>query len=206
MILAGSIPMAAARQAQQVPEPPPHHGDGPEHIQASPQHRGDPLPAVQAGPQLPPLPPAPHGVPPLNEGGHQPAVQAEHVSPLHLSLPLHETLAHEQAHHHPRRAAAPLIGQASPLPPTITPSYSSIALTSPKGPPRPPDQPGSPAGWGAIDPTRAESGDDDDDDSEEESVLDTGGHSAQVGDEPHHAAPPPVHGGGLQQVPYHEEH
>ena len=130
MILAGSIPMAAARQAQQVPEPPPHHGDGPEHIQASPQHRGDPLPAVQAGPQLPPLPPAPHGVPPLIEGGHQPTVQAEHVSPLHLSLPLHETLAHEQAHHlqddnsvlsqHSRQAAAPLTiltWQASPLPP-----------------------------------------------------------------------------------------
>ena len=110
--------------------------------------------------------------------------------------------------HHPRQTAAPLTiltGQASTLPPA--PSYSSVvAHTSPKSLARPPDQPGSPAGWGAKDPTRAESGDDDDDDSEEESVLDTGGHSAQVGDEPHHAAPPPVHGGGPQQVPYHEEH
>ena len=79
--------LAASRQVQQVPEPPPHHGGGPEHVQASPHHGDDPLPAVQAGPQLPPLPLAPHGVPPLNESGHQPAVQAEHVSPL--SLPLH---------------------------------------------------------------------------------------------------------------------
>ena len=100
---------------------------------------------------------------------HQPphhatlAVQAEHVSPL--SLPPHsgspppvqqhtppsQHLAHEQAHPHPRQAAAPLTilpGQASPFPPPA-PSYSSIALTSP---PRPPDQPGSsPAGWGVGD-------------------------------------------------------
>ena len=73
--------------------------------------------------------------------------------------------------HHPRQAAAPLTiltGQASPLP--TAPSYSSVALTFPKYLARPPDQPGSPAWWGTIDPTRAEESDDDSDqcDSEEE--------------------------------------
>ena len=45
-----------------------------------------------------------------------------------------------------------------------TPSYSTVTQISPKTPSRPPDQPGSPAGWGAVDPTRAES----DSDAEEE--------------------------------------
>ena len=38
-----------------------------------------------------------------------------------------------------------------------TPSYSAVVQTSPKTPARASDLPGSPAGWGAVDPTRAES-------------------------------------------------
>jgi hypothetical protein len=63
------------------------------------------------------------------------------------------TLAHEQAHHqqdpnsvlshHPGQAAAPL----------------PVALVSPRSLARPPYQPGSPSGWGAIDPTMAEESD-----------------------------------------------
>ena len=56
----------------------------------------------------------------------------------------------------PHKAGNP----ADPLDPPVhhtTLSYSAVAQIFPKTPARPSDQPGSPAGWGAVDPTRAES-------------------------------------------------
>ena len=74
---------------------------------------------------------------------------------------------------HSRQAAAPLTiltGEASPLHPASNKhptnlSYSAVAQNSSKTLARPSVQPGSPAGWGAMDPTRAESesGDNEDD-------------------------------------------
>ena len=45
---------------------------------------------------------------------------------------------------------------ADPLHPPAQLSYSAVAQIYPKTFARPSDQPGSPAGWGAVDPTRAD--------------------------------------------------
>ena len=45
---------------------------------------------------------------------------------------------------------------ADPLHPPAQLSYSAVAQIYPKTLARPSDQPGSPAGWGAVDPTRAD--------------------------------------------------
>ena len=49
---------------------------------------------------------------------------------------------------------------ADPLDPPVhhtTPSYSAVAQIFPDSLAKPFDQPGSPGGWGAVDPTRAKS-------------------------------------------------
>ena len=56
--------------------------------------------------------------------------------------------------------AEPLHPPAQLLQPTPL-SYSAVAHRSPKTHYRPAEQAGSPGGWGAVDPTRAESESDD---------------------------------------------
>ena len=80
-------------------------------------------------------------------------------------------------------------------------SYSAVAQIFPKTPARLSEQPGTPAGLEAVDPTKAEA---DSDIGEEESALDTVDHPAQVEDVPDLAAP--LHGGDPQQVPVHPPH
>ena len=58
----------------------------------------------------------------------------------------------------PHKAGNP----ADPLDPPVhhtTPSYSAVAQIFPDSLAKPSDQPGSPGGWGAVDPTRAEESD-----------------------------------------------
>ena len=70
----------------------------------------------------------------------------------------------------PLQEASPADPQDPPVHLT-TPSYSSVARIFSKPPARPSDHPASPAGWGAVDPTRAEGGDSDSD--SEEHVYDS---------------------------------
>ena len=132
-------------------------------------------------------PPAPFTAPAPETSNHQ-TQTCLHASPLHTSQedfpeyvqssgPLLGQVAHPQADHPhdlPPKAGLPadddphIAGHpADPFPPPglhESTSYSTVAQFISKPPTRLPDTPGSPGGWGAVDPIRGEDCDRDSDD------------------------------------------
>ena len=181
---------------------PPHQADLP--ADALPNQAG--LPAhdvpLQAGISAPDL--AHQADLPAHDLSHQ-AELPGHDLPHQVELPAHNLPNNlPQADHpveDPPNTEVNTVDpfQHPPLSPPVHPtmlSYSAAAQIFPKTPARISKQPGSPAGWGAVDPTRVEA---DSDSGEEESALDTCDHPVQVEDLPDL----PLHGGDLQQVPAH---